>query len=206
VARRLREGQRIALVSDAGMPVVSDPGQEIAASALAAGAEIKVIPGPSAVLTALALSGIAAPSFRFAGFPPHKGAPRRDWVARLCAAEETSILFESPHRLPDLLQILAETIPQREIALCRDLTKQSEQIWRGPARSVASEIGAEPSGEFTLVIAAGPPKEEANEGPSHPLLQALLEEGVSPSTLAKALRRTGMPRGEAYELAQKLKA
>jgi 16S rRNA (cytidine1402-2'-O)-methyltransferase len=209
-ARKLAEGQRIALVTDAGMPVVSDPGQEIAAAALAAGAEIRVIPGPSAVLTALALSGIAAPSFRFAGFPPRQGTPRKQWIAALCRAEETSILFESPHRLADLLAQLAEAVPERPLALCRDLTKQSERVWRGPAAEIAEELrsSGEAMGEFTLVLAAAPPAAaaESAEGPApEALLRALLAEGVSPSTLARALRRSGMARGAAYDLAQKLK-
>lgn len=202
--RRLLEGQRIALVSDAGMPVVSDPGYEIAAAALEAGAEIRVIPGPSAVLTALALSGIAAPSFRFAGFPPRQGSGRKQWIAELCAAHETSIFFESPHRLSDLLARLAETIPDRAIAVCRDLTKQSEQVWRGKVAAIQAEL-TEPAGEFTLVLAPAEPVAAASIDQPVALLQALLAEGVSPSTLAKALRRAGMPRAEAYELAQNLK-
>lgn len=203
VARRLAEGQRIALVSDAGMPVVSDPGQEIAAAALAAGAEIRVIPGPSAVLTALALSGMAAPTFRFAGFPPRQGSARKEWIAGLVAATETSIFFESPHRLPDLLETLKETIPDRALAICRDLTKQSEQVLRGAVKDI--DIG-EPGGEYTLVLAPAEPREESRGGvASEELLRALLAEGIPPSALAKALRRTGMGRSEAYDLAQRLK-
>lgn len=203
VARRLAEGQRIALVSDAGMPVVSDPGQEIAAAALAAGAEIRVIPGPSAVLTALALSGMAAPTFRFAGFPPRQGSSRKEWIDGLVKAEETSIFFESPHRLSDLLEKLKETVPNRGLAVCRDLTKQSEQVLRG---TVAEIDIAEPAGEYTLVLAPAEPREETQGSvASEELLKALLAEGVQPSTLAKALRRTGMGRSEAYDLAQKLK-
>jgi 16S rRNA (cytidine1402-2'-O)-methyltransferase len=203
IGRKLAEGQRIALVSDAGMPVVSDPGQEITAAALAAGAEVRVIPGPSAVLTALALSGMAAPTFRFAGFPPRQGTPRKEWAASLIAAEETSIFFESPHRLGDLLETLTAAIPERTIAICRDLTKQSEQVLRG----TLSEIQlADPAGEYTLVLAPAAPKgKEEGTVASEGLLSALLAEGVSPSTLAKALRRTGMARAEAYDLAQKLK-
>ncbi len=203
VARRLAEGQRIALVSDAGMPVVSDPGQEITAAALAAGAEVRVIPGPSAVLTALALSGMAAPTFRFAGFPPRQGSARKEWIETLVAAEETSIFFESPHRISDLLGKLAETVPNRGLAVCRDLTKQSEQVLRGAVRDI--EI-ADPAGEYTLVLAPAEAKtEESGAVASEALLKALLAEGVPPSTLAKALRRTGMGRAEAYDLAQKLK-
>jgi 16S rRNA (cytidine1402-2'-O)-methyltransferase len=207
-ARRLAEGQRIALVTDAGMPVVSDPGQEITAAALSVGAEIRVIPGPSAVLTALALSGMAAPSFRFAGFPPRQGTPRKEWIAALIKAEETSILFESPHRLPDLLERLAADIPERVLAVCRDLTKQSEQVWRGTVTAIAAEIAAlgATTGEFTLVLAPAEPQPSIPTDQPTALLQALLAEGVSPSTLAKALRRTGMARAEAYDLAQKLKA
>lgn len=203
IGRKLAEGQRIALVSDAGMPVVSDPGQEITAAALAAGAEVRVIPGPSAVLTALALSGMAAPTFRFAGFPPRQGTPRKEWIATLIAAEETSIFFESPHRLADLLEALRAAIPDRTIAICRDLTKQSEQVLRGAVGEITL---ADPAGEYTLVLAPAEPQVKA-EGTvaSEALLSALLAEGVPPSTLAKALRRTGMGRAEAYDLAQKLK-
>jgi 16S rRNA (cytidine1402-2'-O)-methyltransferase len=204
VGRRLAEGQRIALVSDAGMPVVSDPGQEITAAALEAGAEVRVIPGPSAVLTALALSGMAAPTFRFAGFPPRQGSQRKEWIATLIAAEETSIFFESPHRLGDLLDSLAAAIPDRAIALCRDLTKQSEQVLRGPVGDVKI---VEPAGEYTLVLAPAVRTAEASGAVvSEELLKALLGEGVPPSTLAKALRRTGMSRSDAYDLAQKLKS
>jgi 16S rRNA (cytidine1402-2'-O)-methyltransferase len=203
IARRLAEGQRIALVSDAGMPVVSDPGQEIAAAALAAGAEIRVIPGPSAVLTALALSGMAAPTFRFAGFPPRQGTPRKEWIAALIAAQETSIFFESPHRLPDLMEKLREQVPERALAICRDLTKQSEQVLRGAVKDL--DIG-EAGGEYTLVLApAEPGPEQEGAIASEALLKALLAEGVPPSTLAKALRRTGMNRSDAYDLAQRLK-
>lgn len=203
IGRKLAEGQRVALVSDAGMPVVSDPGQEITAAALAAGAEVRVIPGPSAVLTALALSGMAAPTFRFGGFPPRQGSQRKEWIATLIAAEETSIFFESPHRLGDLLETLAAAIPERAIAICRDLTKQSEQVLRGPVGQIKID---EPAGEYTLVLAPARLQVEA-EGAvaSEALLSALLAEGVPASSLAKALRRTGMGRAEAYDLAQRLK-
>lgn len=203
-ARRLLDGQRIALVTDAGMPVISDPGQEIVASALKAGAEIRVIPGPSAVLTALALSGMNAPCFRFAGFPPRQGTARKEWLAALAAAEETSIFFESPHRLPDLLARLSEFIPSRQIAVCRDLTKQSEQVWRGPIAEIAGAL-FEANGEFTLVLAPAAASKPVTSDQPVALLQALLSEGVSPSTLARALRRTGMARAQAYDLAQSLK-
>jgi 16S rRNA (cytidine1402-2'-O)-methyltransferase len=184
--------------------VVSDPGQEITAAALEAGAEVRVIPGPSAVLTALALSGMAAPTFRFAGFPPRQGSQRKEWIATLIAAEETSIFFESPHRLGDLLDSLAAAIPDRAIALCRDLTKQSDQVLRGPVGDVKI---VEPAGEYTLVLAPAVRTAEASGAVvSEELLKALLGEGVPPSTLAKALRRTGMSRSDAYDLAQKLKS
>jgi len=202
--RRLAEGQRLALVTDAGMPVVSDPGQEIVTAALAAGAEIRVIPGPSAVLAALALSALPAESFRFAGFPPHKGTPRKEWIQALIAATETSILFESPHRLTDLLASLNAAIPERQMAICKDLTKQSEQVLRGRVAELAAALG-EAAGEYTLVLApAAPVAAESSEIPME-LLRALMAEGVAPSTLAKALRRTGMARSEAYDLAQSLK-
>jgi 16S rRNA (cytidine1402-2'-O)-methyltransferase len=203
IARRLAEGQRIALVSDAGMPVVSDPGQEIAAAALAAGAEIRVIPGPSAVLTALVLSGMAAPTFRFAGFPPRQGTPRKEWIAALIAAQETSIFFESPHRLPDLMEKLREQVPERALAICRDLTKQSEQVLRGAVKDL--DIG-EAGGEYTLVLApAEPGPEQEGAIASEALLKALLAEGVPPSTLAKALRGARRKPAAAFDVGQRLK-
>ena len=104
------------------------------------------------MLTALALSGMAAPTFRFAGFPPRQGTPRKEWLAGLIAAEETSIFFESPHRLGDLLEKLADAIPGRALAVCRDLTKQSEQVLRGTVKEIAAAIG-EAGGEYTLVLA-----------------------------------------------------
>jgi len=162
-----------------------------------------VIPGPSAVLTALALSGMAAPTFRFAGFPPRQGSARKEWIAALIEARETSIFFESPHRLPDLLEHLTAAIPDRAIAICRDLTKQSEQVLRGAVQDIAID---DPAGEYTLVLAPAAPRDEQEGGvASEELLRALIAEGVPPSTLAKALRRTGMNRSDAYDLAQKLK-
>jgi len=121
----------------------------------------------------------------------------------LIAAEETSIFFESPHRLKDLLETLSALVPDRGLAVCRDLTKQSEHVLRGTAGEI--DI-AEPAGEYTLVLAPAEPRAKGEDGvASEALLAALIAEGVPPSTLAKALRRTGMGRSEAYDLAQRLK-
>jgi len=211
-AERLARGERLALVTDAGMPSVSDPGQEVVAAAVAAGALVKVIPGPSAALAALAISGLPANPFRVAGFPPRQESLRAATVAALAVAGETTILFESPRRVADLLQRIGAAMPARAVVVCRDLTKQSEQVWRGTASQVASALVAagELAGEFTLVVAPAPPAAPTGTQAADPewtaLLRALLAEDVPASALARALRSaTGMGRTEAYALVHKLK-
>jgi 16S rRNA (cytidine1402-2'-O)-methyltransferase len=154
LVERLRGGESIALVSDAGTPTVSDPGSELIVAAIAAGIRVEPIPGPSAILAALAASGLPHDSFTFLGFPPTKGKERRVWFERLAAVGGTVVFFEAPHRLTRTLTELRETIGDRPISLGREITKTHEELVRGPITWVLSEV-TDPRGEFTVVVNVG---------------------------------------------------
>jgi 16S rRNA (cytidine1402-2'-O)-methyltransferase len=151
---RLEAGERVALVSDAGLPGVSDPGARLVRAALDAGIDVTVLPGPSAVETALVSSGLAAEQYRFLGFLP-RGEKRLAAVwDELSGWPRPAVAFESPQRLPATLRSLAEADPDREVAVCRELTKRFEEVVRGSAREVAKHFEAPPKGEITLVLGA----------------------------------------------------
>lgn len=154
----LRAGQTVLLVTDAGMPSISDPGYRLVSAAIAAyepdEIAITVLPGPSAVTTALALSGLPCDRFCFEGFLPRKAAERRSRLAALAAEPRTMIFFEAPHRLADSLNALANELgPDREAAVCRELTKTYEQVLRGPLEELAQWASDGVRGEITLVVA-----------------------------------------------------
>jgi len=156
---RMLDGAVVALVSDAGMPLVSDPGYVLVAGCIAAGLAVEVLPGPSAAIAALVASGLPADRWRFAGFLPRK----RGALEAVLAAPETVVAFESPHRVGASLAVLAELDPARPVAVCRELTKLHEEVVRGDARSLAERYGAAPPrGEVVLVIGAAPPREGAD--------------------------------------------
>jgi 16S rRNA (cytidine1402-2'-O)-methyltransferase len=152
---RMLDGAVVALVSDAGMPLVSDPGYVLVAGCIAAGLEVEVLPGPSAALAALVASGLPADRWRFAGFLPRKRGP----LEAVLAAPETLVAFESPHRVGTSLAVLAELDPERPVAVCRELTKLHEEVVRGDAATLAARYSGEPPrGEVVLVIGAAPPR------------------------------------------------
>ncbi len=153
---RLATGD-VALVSDAGTPGVSDPGFRLINAALAAGFSVVPIPGPSAVLAALVSAGLPMHAFTFIGFLPRKSGERQRLLASLADATQSTVAFESPHRVRATLRELAAVLgPDRPIAVCRELTKKFEEVVRGPAAQVADQLsGRQPRGEYTLVI--GPP-------------------------------------------------
>lgn len=152
LVERMQGGEVVALVSDAGMPLVSDPGAVLVAACVAAGLAVEVLPGPSAALAALVASALPADRWRFVGFLPRK---RAELERLLTGAGETLIAFESPHRLPASLAILAAADPDRPVAVCRELTKVHEEVVRGPAAEVAARFaGGEVRGEIVLVVGA----------------------------------------------------
>jgi 16S rRNA (cytidine1402-2'-O)-methyltransferase len=191
---RLEAGETVALVSDAGMPGISDPGGRIVRAALDAGIDVTVLPGPSAVETALVASGLVGERYQFLGFLP-RGAKR--W-GELVGASWPSVAFESPQRLPATLRSLAEFDPAREAAVCRELTKRFEEVARGSARELAERFASPPKGEITLVIGAGA-AEPADEGVALAAVAELVEAGVPRGRAAELIARvTGIARNRLY--------
>jgi 16S rRNA (cytidine1402-2'-O)-methyltransferase len=149
---RLVGGARVALVSDAGLPGIADPGMLLIREALAAGVPVTVLPGPSAVETALVASGLAAERYLFVGFLPRKAADRDSLWRELAPWRWPVVAFESPQRLPATLRSLAEALPRRELAVCRELTKRFEEVARGTAVELAGRFDSPPKGEITVVL------------------------------------------------------
>lgn len=210
VSRALSEGGRLALVSDAGFPLVSDPGYVIVQAALEAGASILCVPGPSAVMCALVLSGLPTSGFRFAGFAQKKESRRNELLADIRDSRDTTVLFESPHRLGEFLEDLARVLPERKVAVCRDITKESEAVFRGSAAELAHQLtsNGELAGEYTIVV--GPA--DATEIPAccdtniEEFVRALVHNGCPVKPIAAALRETqGLTRDGAYALVQQFK-
>jgi 16S rRNA (cytidine1402-2'-O)-methyltransferase len=195
---RLQAGERIALVSDAGLPGISDPGARLIAAALDAGVPVTVLPGPSAVDTALVASGIPAERYLFLGFLPRGQRALGAVWDELAAWSHPAIAFESPQRLPATLQSLADAQPQREVAVCRELTKQFEEIVRGTAVELAARFRKPPKGEITLVV--GPAVvAEADTGAAAAAVAELVAAGVARRQAADVVARlTGLSRNELY--------
>jgi 16S rRNA (cytidine1402-2'-O)-methyltransferase len=167
---RMQAGETVALVSDAGMPLVSDPGYVLVRACVAAGLAVEVLPGPSAAIAALVASALPADSWRFVGFLPRKRGELRRVLAEPGA---TLVAFESPRRVPATLAVLAEIDPSREAAVCRELTKAHEEVVRGTAAELAARYaGAPPRGEVVLVVAPAPAS-EAGEGELDAAAEAL---------------------------------
>jgi 16S rRNA (cytidine1402-2'-O)-methyltransferase len=195
LVKRMSEGQVVALVSDAGMPLVSDPGYVLVRACVAAGLAVEVLPGPSAALAALVASGLAAETWRFVGFLPRK----KGELAQVFAAPETVVAFESPHRLAASLAALAAIDPAREAAVCRELTKVHEEVVRGTASELAERFGAkEPRGEIVLVV-AGAAAVEGDLGAALDALRRLVEAGAKPRPAAAVVSElTGVPANALY--------
>ena len=210
VVERVAAGERVAFVSDAGMPGVSDPGQRLVDAALDAGLSVEVVPGPSAVTCALVASGLASEHFFFEGFLPRKRSAQAARLEELAAIPGTLVVYESPRRVADTLANVAEVFPGRRVALVRELTKLHEECVRGMAVDLAREIAAreEVRGECVVVIAA-PSAEELDErrraasgGPAS--IEDAIAEGLAAgepkSALAKRLAREfKLPKAEVYD-------
>ena len=155
----VRNGRTVLVVSDAGMPAVSDPGYRIVAAAAAEGLPVTCLPGPSAVTTALVLSGLPCERFCFEGFAPRRGGERRRWLGTLVAEERATVFFESPHRLAETLAAAVEVLGGgRAAAVCRELTKTYEEVLRGPLHELAAwAAGNQVRGEITVVLAGAAP-------------------------------------------------
>jgi 16S rRNA (cytidine1402-2'-O)-methyltransferase len=203
VLAALAAGRRVALVSDAGTPLVSDPGGRLVAQAIAAGHEVVPVPGPSAALAALVASGLRAEAFSFVGFLPRKAGERAARLAALAPRTEALILFESPRRLGATLRELARAFGERRACVARELTKLHEEIARGSLSELARRFEAGARGEVTIVVEGAPATAEA-PGPEalRERVRALLAAGGSARDVAAQLaRETGAPRRLLYAMA-----
>jgi 16S rRNA (cytidine1402-2'-O)-methyltransferase len=195
LVRRMGAGETVALVSDAGMPLVSDPGYVLVQACVAAGLAVEVLPGPSAAIAALVASGLAAETWRFVGFLPRKKGELGD----VFASVETVVAFESPHRIAASLAALAAIDPAREVAVCRELTKVHEEVVRGDAASLAERYAAkEPKGEIVLVVAGAAPA-DGDLGAALEALRRLVDAGAKARPAAAVVSElTGVPANALY--------
>lgn len=210
VAELLGEGKKVAVVTDAGTPLLSDPGARLVGSAIAAGFPVVPIPGASALLAALVASGISADRFTFYGFIPRKGGDRTALLREIAGSPHTSVLYESPHRTLELVDDLLEVAgPERQVAIARELTKVHEEIYRANLGDASRHLrDRQIRGEIVVVVEgsrepATSPEEIAES--ARVLAEALLAQGLAPSAVAKELRaRLEISRNDAYQLVQDL--
>lgn len=205
IAGRVAEGEAIAFVSDAGLPGISDPGERLVAAFIQRGLPFEVLPGPSASLTALVLSGLPAKEACFVGFLPRTGKERREAVARLARHKGTLIIYESPLRVAETAAELAAAWGDRKAVLCRELTKLYEETVRSTLCGLAGTYAHKPpKGETVLVIAGA--RDESSGASLEDTLKRLLGEGVSAKDAAKqASALLDVPRNEAYRMAMRIK-
>lgn len=196
----------VALVTDAGMPGISDPGRELVAAAADRGFRIESVPGPSAVTTALAVSGLPANAFTFLGFLPRRRSERRERLAEAAVSPCTIVLFEAPHRMRDLLEDIALICGDRPLAVCRELTKLHEEVFRGSAADALAHFDL-PRGEFVIVLAGGeaPPAGDASTKEAGAEVRAFLAELAESGMQGRAAAATtaarfGISRNRAYQL------
>lgn len=204
LCRRMEAGEHCVLVSDAGMPAISDPGEDLVRMCRERGIPVGCVPGPSAVITALALSGLPAGRFTFEGFLSVSKRSRREHLQSLINEPRTMIFYEAPHKLPYTLADLLAVLGDRPIALCRELTKLHEEVLVTTLADAVKKYEAEePRGEFVLILGGAPPKEEAPATLecAVALARELLEKGVSVSEAAKqAAAETGRKKSDIYRL------
>lgn len=197
----LERGESVALVSDAGTPLVSDPGYRLVTAAIERGFPVVPVPGPSAVLAALAASGLSTDRFRFVGFLPAKSAARRNMFQELASESVTVVCYESPHRILDSLTDMVETLGDRPVVLARELTKIHEEFLRGSAREIRTELERRGSvrGEITVVIGRSTEKPVITDPVAE--IARLQEEGLDRMDAIKTVaKRMGLPKREVYRL------
>jgi 16S rRNA (cytidine1402-2'-O)-methyltransferase len=196
LAERART-EKVALVSDAGTPLVSDPGYRLIRACIEAGVEVEALPGPSAVITALVASGLPADVVVFLGFPPRKGRERKELLERISGEPSTFVLFESPHRLAKSLR---ELPAEAQVAVCRELTKLYEEVFRGTVEEAAKHFAEGARGEIVLVVRGGVAREAPSFEEVVERARGYVAEGESPSrAAARAAKESGKSRREVYD-------
>lgn len=200
----LDEGERVAVVTDAGMPGVSDPGERIVAAAANAGHVVEVVPGPSAALAGLVVSGLSTSRFAFEGFLPRKGSGRTERLIAIASEPRTVVLYEAPHRVRQTLADLAGACgPLRRVALARELTKLHEEVFRGTLESAAGHVEQhEPRGEYVIVLDGAPPPQAATEDDIAAALQSHRSAGESKKdAIAAVAAELHVPKRRVYAIA-----
>jgi 16S rRNA (cytidine1402-2'-O)-methyltransferase len=203
---RLEKGESVALISDAGTPLVSDPGYKLVGAALEAGVTVSAVPGASAALAALSVSGLPSDRFLFVGFLPPKAGARRRALAELAAVPASLVVFESPRRLAAALADMAEVLGDRPAAVARELTKRFEEVRRANLEEFARQAAGEAAPKGEIVIVIGPPAGEAGEGAADldMLLARALKEMSLRDAAAAVAEATGQPRRRVYARALEL--
>lgn len=206
LVRRAEEGQQVLLVSDAGTPTVSDPGFRVAQAAIEAGVDLKPLPGPSAALAALSVSGLPSDRFSFEGFLPRKAGEVRSRLASVKDDPRTLIFFESPRRLPATLQSMCEVFgADRAGAVCRELTKTHEEVLRGSLAELIDAVGDEPRGEITIVIAGATQSAHSPEEFAEAVRDLSREQGIRLKDAAAQIALDhGLRKNELYRAALEL--
>lgn len=201
---RLRGGEVVALVADAGMPAVSDPGADLVSAAVAAGVEVVVVPGPTAATAALAASGLPSGRWVFEGFLPRKGSARTERLAAVAAEQRTVVLYEAPHRVArTVADLLRACAPDRPLVLARELTKLHEEFFRGTLASAATWLEEhEPRGEFVVLLGGGEPPAAATDDELRAAVAEARAAGASTrDAVASVARQLDAPKRRVYELA-----
>jgi 16S rRNA (cytidine1402-2'-O)-methyltransferase len=205
------QGSTVAVVSDAGLPGISDPGQRLVLAAVEAGLRVEVVPGPSAALAALVVSGLATDRFCFEGFLPRRGGERAARMAVIAAEPRTCVVFEAPHRVRQTAaDLMAACGGDRQVAVARELTKLHEEVWRGTlAGAVAHLAQREPRGEYVLVVGAAPVSGAATAGPAE--IEARLAERLAAgedrkSAVAAVAIDLGVPKRAVYDVSVRVKS
>ena len=203
LVERAQNGQSIAVVSDAGAPGISDPGFRVARAAIEAGVQVVAIPGPSAAVTALTASGLPTDRFRFDGFLPARKAKRRSALEALRPERSTVVLYESPHRIVDVLRDIAAIFGDRQLVVAREMTKLHEEFLRGSAEDLVAILESRPAvkGEFVLLISAADSAEPESDLPLEARVSELISDGIARmDAIKQAARERGMSKREAYQI------
>ena len=199
----LDAGSRIAVITDAGTPGISDPGVRLVAAAAAAGHRVEVVPGPSALIAALVVSGLPTGRFCFEGFLPRKGAARTARLEALRTEARTTVVYEAPHRVRRTVADLCGALgPLRRVAIARELTKLHEETWRGSLGDAEAHLAAEPRGEYVLVLDGAPPPGPPADDEVEAALRTELDAGADKKTaIAAVAGRLGLPKRHVYQIA-----
>jgi 16S rRNA (cytidine1402-2'-O)-methyltransferase len=207
--QRIQSGDRVAFVCDAGMPGISDPGERLVRVCLDAGLRVELVPGPSATLAALVLSGLPTARFVVEGFLPRSGRDREQRLADIAQEPRTIVIFEAPHRVAGTIADLAAACgADRRVAIARELTKLYEEVWRGTLRDAVVHVGAqEPRGEHVLVVDGAPPAAAVDDDVLESAVARELAAGASARDAAAAVAvDLGVPKRRAYDVAVRLRA